>query len=108
MVGCATVSLLFKINGVEYGRVAMSTIPFTRNTVEILTETHAVSDQSHGSAANPVTMGAVKYKDPNSENWISIKCNNSGFLTGYGDLTTQRNNISSSGSYSWEVWDSRY
>lgn len=108
MVGCATVSLLFKINGVEYGRIAMSKIPFNRNKIEILTETHAVSDQSHGSAANPVTMGAVKYKDPDSENWISTKCYSDGILTGYGSLTTQRNNISYSGSSSWEVWDSRY
>lgn len=108
MVGCATVSLLFKINGVEYGRVAISTIPFERNTIEILTETHSTSDQSHGSSANPVTMGAVRYKSPNSESWISIKCYNAGSSLGYGSLTTQRNNISSTGSYSWEVWDSRY
>ncbi|MDD6108574.1 MAG: hypothetical protein PUB58_08930 [Clostridiales bacterium] len=109
MVGCDNHTMYFKINGIVYGTVALTSIPFTRNTVEILAETHAVSDQSPGSGANPVSMGGAKYKTT-SDSWVSASCTNSfaAVGVGYGSLTTQRNNIPSAGATNWEVWDSRY
>lgn len=106
-VGCDNTRMYFVIDGTTYAEVALSKIPFTRNTIEVLTETHNVSDQSPGSCSNPLTMGAVKYKS-NSDTWYSTSCTCSSGITGMGDLSTQRNNIPSSGASTWEVWDSRY
>jgi hypothetical protein len=106
-VGCDNSKMYFVIDGTTYAQVALSKMPFTRNTIEILTETHSVSDQSPGSCSNPLTMGAVKYKN-SSDTWYSTTCKSSSGITGMGSLTTQCNNISSSGSSTWEVWDSRY
>lgn len=61
-VGCDNTRMYFVIDGTTYAEVALSKISFTRNTIEVLTETHSVSDQSPGSCSNPLTMGAVKYK----------------------------------------------
>lgn len=105
-VGCDSNNMYFKIDGTNYATCSLSSIPFSRNTVEVFTETHHTSDQNPGSVANPVTMGDVSYKST-SNVWTSTKCINWHDI-GYGDLSTQRNNILSSGSYDWEVWDSRY
>lgn len=109
MVGCDSKYMYFKIDGTSQARVPLTKIPFSRNKIEIFTETHHTSDQSLGSAANPVTMGACQYKSV-SNTWTSTKCvrGSSSAGVGYGTLTTQRNNIPSSGASSWEVWDSRY
>lgn len=109
MVGCDSHTMYFKINGIVYGTAPLTSIPFSRNTVEIYVETHAVSDQSPGSASNPVSMGGAKYKTT-ADSWVSALCMNSfgAIGTGYGSLTTQRNNIPSTGATNWEVWDSRY
>lgn len=106
MVGCDSSTMYFKIDGTSYGTCKLSAIPFPRTTIEVLTETHHASDQSPGSASNPVTMGAVQYKTT-SNVWTNTKCVNWS-NNGYGTLKTQRNNIPSSGSSNWEVWDSRY
>lgn len=108
MVGCSSTTMYFKINSISYGTVSLSTIPFSRSVIEIFGETHSTADQCPGSNYNPVTMGSVRYKNT-SNNWVNTTCSNAGnYGLGYGDLTTMRNNISSSGSSIWEIWDSRY
>jgi hypothetical protein len=108
MVGCDSTTMYFKINGISYGTVSLSTIPFTRSMVQFFGETHDEDDQCPGSVANPVTMGNAKYKNT-SNSWVSATCYNPSSLgSGYGDLSTMRNNISTSGSTEWEIWDSRY
>ena len=106
MVGCDSTTMYFKINGTSYGTVALTTIPFTRSLIEFFGETHDTADQCPGSAANPITMGNAQYKNT-SNSWVSATCTNP-FSSGYGQLSTMRNNISSSGSTEWEIWDSRY
>lgn len=106
-VGCDNATMYFVIDGTTYATVALSKIPFTRNMIEVLTETHSVSDQSPGSCSNPLTMGAVQYKS-SADTWYSTTCTNSSGITGMGSLTTQCNNIPYSGASTWEVWDSRY
>lgn len=107
-VGCDSIRMYFIINGISYGNVSLTTIPFSRNVIQLLGETHNTNDQCPGSLTNPVSMGSAQYKNT-SNSWVSATCSNAGDLgQGYGDLTTMRNNISSSGSTNWEVWDSRY
>lgn len=105
-VGNDSTTMYFIINNYTYGTVSLSTIPFSRNSVQFFGETHNTDDQSPGSVSNPVTMGSVQYKDT-SNNWVSTTVTNPS-SPGYGDIQTQRNNISSGGSSSWEIWDSRY
>ena len=109
MVGCDSTTMYFKINNTSYGTVSLSSIPFDRNTIEIEGETHHTDDQCPGSVSNPVTMGNAEYKST-SNVWTSTTCtvNFSSIGTGYGGLSTMRNNISTSGSNDWEIWDSRY
>lgn len=106
MVGCDSTTMYFKINGTSYGTVPLSTIPFTRFCVQIFAETKNTADQCPGSVSNPVTMGNSRYKTTDNE-WVPVYVENPSSI-GYGTLTTMRNNISSSGSRNWEVWDSRY
>jgi len=105
-VGCDSSTMYFIINNTTYGTVALSTIPFDRNTVEFLGETHSASDQCPGSVSNPLTMGKAQYKST-SNSWYNTYAINQDSL-GYGDLSTMRNNIVSGGSYTFEIWDSRY
>ena len=107
MVGCDSTTMYFKINGTSYGTVALSKIPFSRNTIELMGETHNTNDQCMGSNSNPVTMGSAQYKSTGNV-WTTTKCVNSGSSLGYGSLSTMRNNIASGGSTNWEIWDSRY
>lgn len=106
MVGCDSTYMYYKVDGVDRGSTLLSSYSFTRNAIQIMTETQSSNDQNPGSVSNPVTMGAAQYKST-SNVWTSTKCTNP-FSIGYGSATTQRNNISSSGASSWEVWDSRY
>ena len=108
MVGNDSTTMYFKINDISYGTVSLTTIPFTRSMIELMGETHDTRDQCPGSVTNPVTMGNAQYKNT-SGTWVSAICYNAGDLgQGYGDLSTMRNNISSSGDTDWEIWDSRY
>lgn len=108
MVGCDSTKMYFKINSISYGDVLLTTIPFSRNLVELLAETQNTDDQCPGSVMNPISFGSAQYKNT-SNSWVSATCTNAGDLgQGYGDLSTMRNNISSGGSTNWEIWDSRY
>jgi hypothetical protein len=110
MVGCDSNYMYYKVDGTEItSPTLLSTYPFTRNAIQLASETQATNDQNPGSVSNPVTMGAIQYKST-SNVWTTTKCTNISNKNGigYGTLTTQRNNISSSGASSWEVWDSRY
>lgn len=106
-VGCDSTTMYFTINAINYGSVSLTQIPFTRSMVELLAETQNTDDRCPGTATNPVSFGSAQYKNT-SNSWVSATCTNAGDLgQGYGDLTTMRNNISSSGSTNWEIWDSR-
>lgn len=105
-VGNDSTTMYFIINDVTYGTVALSTIPFTRSMVQFFGETHNTSDQCPGSVSNPVTMGSAQYKNT-SNTWVTAVAVNPN-AQGQGDLTTMKNNISSNGSSTWEIWDSRY
>ena len=99
--------MYFTINAINYGSVSLTQIPFTGSMVELLAETQNTDDRCPGTATNPVSFGSAQYKNT-SNSWVSATCTNAGDLgQGYGDLTTMRNNISSSGSTNWEIWDSR-
>lgn len=106
MVGNDSTTMYFKINDISYGSVALTTIPFDRSMVQFFGETHDEGDQCPGSVSNPVTMGDAQYKNT-SNSWVSATCYNPSD-TGYGTLTTMRNNVSASGDTNWEIWDSRY
>lgn len=106
MVGSDSTYMYFKINSSEVGKIALSSLGFTPNQVQLYSETTESTVQSPGSVSNPVTMGTFKYKST-SDVWTSTNAYNGSSL-GYGELTTQKNNISSSGNSSFEVWDSRY
>ena len=51
-------------------------------------------------------MGSIKYLNT-SGSWRTAQCVNP-FSSGYGAITTMRNNIASGGDSLWEIWDSRY
>lgn len=102
MVGCDSTTMYFKINGTQVGSVSLSTIPFTRNTVEILGETHDTENQCPGSVTNPVSIGSAQYKNT-SNSWVT-----GSYVKYPSGITTMQNNIPSSGRSYWEMWDSRY
>jgi hypothetical protein len=100
-VGSDSTTMYFLINGTSYGTVPLSTLGWTPNQIQLLSEVHNPADQNPGSVTNPISMGSAQYKNT-SGIWVSASS------SGTADLTTQKNNISGSGSTSWEVWDSRY
>ncbi|HEY5583508.1 MAG TPA: hypothetical protein VIK78_03345 [Ruminiclostridium sp.] len=102
-VGCDSSTMYFVINDTSVGTVSLSTIPFSRNAVEIMGETHDTNDQCLGSVTNPVSIGNAQYKTT-SNSWISAIYNKYTSQT----LSTMKNNISVNGSTNWEIWDSRY
>ncbi len=103
MVGRDTLGTwYFKINGIEYGTVSSSTLGwYTGNAAEFSGETWTTSDQCPGRVSNPVTIGALKYKN-SSYTWVS-----SPLGSVYADLPTMRNNADV-GDTIFEIWDSRY
>jgi len=105
-VGCDSSKMYFIIDNISYGTVNLTDIPFTRNCVQYFGETHEIADQCPGTVTNPISFSYSQYKTT-SNVWLTINATNPNSL-GYGDLTTMRNNILSSGSWTWEIWDSRY
>jgi hypothetical protein len=100
-VGSDNSNMYFKINDISYGDVPLSTLGWTPDQIQLLAETHDENDQNPGSISNPVSMGSAQYKTT-SDRWVSVKVDE------FHDLPHMKNNIPSTGSSSWEVWDSRY
>ncbi len=91
-----------RVNGTDYLYASGSTLQWLPTHIEFLGEIYDPSDQSPGSNYNPVSFGGLYYKDT-SQSWHSNP-----LCYKWADLSTQRNNILSSGSSQWEIWDSRY
>jgi len=100
MVGSDSTYMYFKLNGTELGKISLSTLNWTPDTVEFFGEPHDFDDQCPGSVSNPVTMGNAQYKTT-SGSWVSAG------VTEYHDLSTMANNIDT-GDITWEIWDTRY
>jgi hypothetical protein len=108
-VGSDSTTMYFILNGTTLGTISLSSLGWSPDQVQLSAETTDSTVQSPGSVSNPVSFGSFQYKST-SNVWTS--CTGlplySSYGNGYGSLSTQRNNISSSGSSNFEAWDSRY